>query len=72
MAFAGTGASSPAATTSRSTPSGAFAGIVLYVEAENLYDRENVRRYTWNQKTNERQAWTQLPLLVLGGINLEF
>ena len=49
-----------------------WGGLVLYVEAENLYDRENVRAYTWNPKTRRAQAATQLPLLVLGGFDLEF
>ncbi len=49
-----------------------WGGLVLYVEAENLYDRANVRAYTWNPKTRQAQAATQLPLLVLGGLDLEF
>jgi hypothetical protein len=49
-----------------------WGGLVFYVEADNVYNRKNVRQYVWNAKTGQRQAWEQLRFLAIGGVNVEF
>jgi outer membrane receptor protein involved in Fe transport len=49
-----------------------WGNLVFYVEADNVYNRKNVRQYVWNAKTREPQALAQLKLLAMGGVNVEF
>ena len=46
--------------------------LVSYVEADNVFDRKNVRQYVWNGKTREPQAIEQLKLMVIGGFEVKF
>jgi len=49
-----------------------WGNLVFYVEADNVYDRKNVRQYVWNAKTREPQAIEQLKLLAFGGVTVQF
>jgi hypothetical protein len=49
-----------------------WGNLVFYVEAENVYNRNNVRMYLWNAKTRQPEAVSQLKMLVMGGVNVEF
>jgi hypothetical protein len=49
-----------------------WGSLVWYVEADNVYNRKNVRLYLWNAKTHAREPLNQLTLLVMGGVNVRF
>jgi hypothetical protein len=46
--------------------------LTLYVEADNLYNRKNVLRYVWNANARKLDTESQLSLLVLGGLTVQF
>jgi hypothetical protein len=49
-----------------------WGGLVLYVEADNVYNRKNVRDYVWNPKTVTPQIREQLRFMAVGGITVRF
>jgi len=46
--------------------------MTLYVEIINIYDRENVSGYDWNEDFTERETTTQLGIIPSFGIRLEW
>lgn len=44
----------------------------LFLEVQNVYDRENVFRYVWNPKTGALHAQKQISFLPIVGVNVEF
>jgi outer membrane receptor protein involved in Fe transport len=49
-----------------------WGNLVAYVEADNVYDRKNMRFETWNTKTREKESESQTGRLIIAGINVEF
>jgi outer membrane receptor for ferrienterochelin and colicin len=49
-----------------------WGNLVFYVEADNVYNRKNVRQYVWNAKTRQPQAVEQLKFLAVGGVTVQF
>jgi hypothetical protein len=49
-----------------------WGNMVFYVEADNVYNRKNVRQYVWNAKTRQPQAIEQLKFLAVGGVTVQF
>lgn len=49
-----------------------WGSLVFYVEADNVFNRKNVRQYVWNPKTGAPQAEEQQTFLVVGGITVAF
>jgi hypothetical protein len=49
-----------------------WGSLVFYVEADNVFNRKNVRQYVWNPKTRALQAEEQQTFLVVGGITVAF
>jgi hypothetical protein len=46
--------------------------LALYMEVQNVYNRENVAAYGWNPKTRQPNTDKQLGLLPVFGINVQF
>lgn len=46
--------------------------LALFLEADNVYNRENVLRYSWNEKTASVSTESQLSVLVIGGFTVRF
>jgi hypothetical protein len=44
----------------------------MFLEVQNLLDRENVFQYLWNPKTRALEAATQIRFLPVLGVNVEF
>jgi hypothetical protein len=48
------------------------SNIVLYLSVWNIYGRENVAGYTWNEITNKKETMTQWSTLPILGVEYEF
>jgi outer membrane cobalamin receptor len=46
--------------------------LVAYLELQNVYNRENVFMYTWNEKTGEPYVVNQIAFFPVGGVKIEF
>jgi hypothetical protein len=46
--------------------------LVLYLDVQNVYGRENVAGYQWDQRTQTAEANTSLGVLPSIGLNIEF
>jgi hypothetical protein len=44
----------------------------LYLELYNLYNRENIFRYYWNERTREQDTIDQYGFLPLLGLKMDF
>ncbi|MBN2370435.1 MAG: TonB-dependent receptor [Vicinamibacteria bacterium] len=49
-----------------------WGNLVFYVELDNVYNRKNILGYGWNPKKRERDEYTQLSFMAIGGVNVEF
>ncbi|MBC8045070.1 MAG: TonB-dependent receptor [Rhizobacter sp.] len=51
-----------------------FAGlaVVSYIDLQNTYNRQNIERLSWNEKTNRPQELYQWSFLPAGGVKVEF
>ncbi len=48
-----------------------FGNLVLYLEIDNVTNRENVRDYIWNKRENRPDTAPQGLRMVIGGLNFE-
>lgn len=48
------------------------ASLVAYLEVQNLFDRENIYSYYWNEDYNELSTIYQWAFFPVGGISLQF
>jgi hypothetical protein len=48
-----------------------FGNLVLYLEVDNVTDRDNVREYIWNKRENRLDTAPQAGRMIIGGLNLE-
>lgn len=48
-----------------------FGNLVLYLEVDNVTDRENIREYIWNRRENRLDTAPQAGRMIIGGLNLE-
>jgi hypothetical protein len=46
--------------------------LVTYLDVQNVYNRQNVSQYTWNERKQQVTADESLGVLPTIGINLEF
>ena len=46
--------------------------LVTYFEVQNVYARENLFMYLWNEKTHEQMAMNQIGFFPFGGVKIEF
>jgi hypothetical protein len=48
-----------------------FGNLVLYLEVDNVTNRENIREYIWNKRENRIDTAPQSSRMIIGGINIE-
>ena len=48
------------------------SSMILYLSIWNVYGRENISEYEWNENTNQVQKSTQWGMLPVFGIEYEF
>lgn len=48
------------------------ASLIAYLEVQNLFDRENIYSYYWNEDYNELSTIYQWAFFPVGGISLQF
>jgi outer membrane receptor protein involved in Fe transport len=48
-----------------------WGSLIAFVEAQNVYDRQNVRIRVWNPKIHAQDDIPQLRRLILGGVTLQ-